>query len=305
MDVVKNLTIIFDPSCYSKADDIDDDRHRLDAIKEIQSRFRDVKCLNKATGQKIDLSESLESTKVMFFSALKNQILVTNEKYSKMREAKANSNLHIRDENNVTERRAFKIFEGESVDEFEEDDTFISTQSMPRTQSKQKNEFDKLGGSKFKVYTCDVLFWVATLDMFDLFPAFQWLAKLAVLLPFQTAEVERAFSRMNLIKRELRNRLLAPHLNALMRIALDVTINKNDFDEQFEMTMFKALQYWLASPTRRRNQILSDRQQAASYMINCWRTGQPVRFSDSESDSQLQPQEQEEVFASHDRTSTA
>ncbi len=47
------------------------------------------------------------------------------------------------------------------------------------------------------------------------------LSTIAALIPVSTAECERAFSAMNRIKVDLRNRLKTTTLNSLMRISIE------------------------------------------------------------------------------------
>ena len=55
----------------------------------------------------------------------------------------------------------------------------------------------------------------------DMFPQLTKLASIAALIPVSTAECERAFSAMNRIKTDLRNRLKTPTLDCLMRISIE------------------------------------------------------------------------------------
>ena len=54
----------------------------------------------------------------------------------------------------------------------------------------------------------------------DNFPNLFQLARLALIIPLQTADCERGFSRQNLIKDAQRNRLSGERLTKLMRISL-------------------------------------------------------------------------------------
>ena len=55
----------------------------------------------------------------------------------------------------------------------------------------------------------------------DMFPQLTKLCTIAALIPVSTAECERAFSAMNRIKTDLRNRLKTPTLDCLMRISIE------------------------------------------------------------------------------------
>ena len=54
----------------------------------------------------------------------------------------------------------------------------------------------------------------------DMFPQLAKLAAIGALIPVSTAECERAFSAMNRIKTELRNRLKTSTLDCLMRVSM-------------------------------------------------------------------------------------
>jgi len=55
----------------------------------------------------------------------------------------------------------------------------------------------------------------------DMFPQLTKLSTIAALIPISTAECERAFSSMNHIKTELRNRLRTSTLDCLMRTSIE------------------------------------------------------------------------------------
>ena len=55
----------------------------------------------------------------------------------------------------------------------------------------------------------------------DMFPELAKLASIGALIPVSTAECERAFSAMNRIKTDLRNRLKTSTLDCLMRISIE------------------------------------------------------------------------------------
>ena len=55
----------------------------------------------------------------------------------------------------------------------------------------------------------------------DMFPQLSKLANVGALIPVSTAECERAFSSMNRIKTDLRNRLKTSTLDCLMRISIE------------------------------------------------------------------------------------
>jgi hypothetical protein len=63
------------------------------------------------------------------------------------------------------------------------------------------------------------------------FPSVFTLAAIAFTLPMSTAECERGFSRQNITKTRLRNRLLHPMLDALLRIDINAP-NWSDINEQ-------------------------------------------------------------------------
>ena len=55
----------------------------------------------------------------------------------------------------------------------------------------------------------------------DMFPQLSKLATIGALIPVSTAECEHAFSSMNRIKTELRNRLKTSTLDCLMRVSIE------------------------------------------------------------------------------------
>ncbi len=307
MQLVKNLAIIFDPICHPENVALDDQDDYFDeAVEAIALRFKSLKIKEQVLNGHIihDFETSLNLTKDIFRQQLRNHILVCNEKFAKDR-SKLPS---LQQDEAMQDRRSFQIFEAPCAEVDDEDEivqglvnTNLSasatsdksksaTDSYSHARNKpSKDEFHKLGFNGFEVHLCDVLHWVATLHVFQSFPAFVWLAKLAVILPFQTVEVERSFSLMKLIKNPLRNQMQSEHLNALMRIGLDITVDIDKFDEQFENFIYKCLQYWLASPQHKRNPVLSDRQKNAEYMIDCWQKGLIVRFGEPESKESAPP----------------
>ena len=69
----------------------------------------------------------------------------------------------------------------------------------------------------------------------DLFPNLNTLAKIAVVLPLQTADVERGFSVQNQIKTKLRNQLTPTMVNKLMMVCIEGGHHKTfDFDAVIE-----------------------------------------------------------------------
>lgn len=70
---------------------------------------------------------------------------------------------------------------------------------------------------------------VADKTISHLYPQLRKLAAIALVLPVSTAECEQAFSTMKRIKTALRNRLITPNLDHLMRISIDGP-NLHDFD---------------------------------------------------------------------------
>lgn len=55
----------------------------------------------------------------------------------------------------------------------------------------------------------------------DIYPQLSKLASIGALVPISTAECEHAFSAMNRIKTDLRNRLKTPTLDCLMRLSIE------------------------------------------------------------------------------------
>jgi len=67
----------------------------------------------------------------------------------------------------------------------------------------------------------------------DMFPQLTKLSTIAILIPISTAECEHAFSSMNCIKTELRNRLRTSTLDSLMRISIEgPPLSDFNFEEQ-------------------------------------------------------------------------
>ena len=58
-------------------------------------------------------------------------------------------------------------------------------------------------------------------SLHDMFPQLLKLATIGALIPVSTAECKRAFSSMNRIKTELRNRLKTSTLDCLMRVSIE------------------------------------------------------------------------------------
>ena len=78
----------------------------------------------------------------------------------------------------------------------------------------------------------------------DNFPNLFKLARLALIIPLQTADCDRGFSRQNLIKDAQRNRHSSERLTKLMRLSLlKESIENFDFDE--------ALKLWREKKARR------------------------------------------------------
>ncbi len=70
----------------------------------------------------------------------------------------------------------------------------------------------------------------------DMFPNLTKLSTIAALIPVSTAECERAFSAMNRIKMDLRNRLKTTTLNSLMRISIEGPLASNfNFDRAADL----------------------------------------------------------------------
>ena len=73
---------------------------------------------------------------------------------------------------------------------------------------------------------------VADRTVSHLYPQLRKLATIALVLPVSTAECERAFSTMNRIKTDLRNRLITLNLDHLMRISINGPSQADyDFDK--------------------------------------------------------------------------
>lgn len=65
----------------------------------------------------------------------------------------------------------------------------------------------------------------------DMFPQLSKVASISALIPVSTAECERAFSAMNRIKTDLRNRLSTSTLDHLMRISIEgPSVQEFDFE---------------------------------------------------------------------------
>ena len=62
---------------------------------------------------------------------------------------------------------------------------------------------------------------VADKTISHLYPQLRKLAAISLVLPVSTAECERAFSAMKRIKTALRNQLITPNLDHLMRVSID------------------------------------------------------------------------------------
>ena len=68
--------------------------------------------------------------------------------------------------------------------------------------------------------------------------------------PFSNASLERLFSKMNLIKTTLRNRLINDSLNSILRIDISGLSLQSFHDEHLE----KCVNYWFNAKNRRLSQ---------------------------------------------------
>ena len=77
-----------------------------------------------------------------------------------------------------------------------------------------------------------------------IFPNISTLAKICRVIPVQTADVERTFSQLKLIKTRVRNRMNEKTLDALLRIAIEGTSIS-------EFPISDAVKLWAAKKKRR------------------------------------------------------
>ena len=82
-----------------------------------------------------------------------------------------------------------------------------------------------------QVSPLEALNFLATNDMFEIFPNFQIVAQIFLTLPVSVANAERSFSKLKLIKNRLRSTMTEDRLNSLALLSIEHELaQKIDFD---------------------------------------------------------------------------
>ena len=149
----------------------------------------------------------------------------------------------------ITELSAFSIFDPSKIPSSQEEFAVYGTDKLEHIVATYGNgpNADVDGGECESEWECLKLLMRSTYSHFtmrqmvkllstdsslrDMFPQLSKLASISALIPVSTAECERAFSAMNRIKTDLRNRLKTSTLDCLMRISIEgPSVQEFDFE---------------------------------------------------------------------------